>query len=158
MEGNEEHYIPTPEDVYAVRRGLRRRVPPEIAILIVEAAQYWPKVTWQAAATARSGTGHWIFSQIDGPQCCLVTPPLSQWTGLREGSFKPRDIRFKITSHDQGWTTDNVQGYTSECQPTFAPKSFSISWIQHSIWDLGRGLKRPLSVTSDSMKGRKIII
>ncbi|KDR72986.1 hypothetical protein GALMADRAFT_142687 [Galerina marginata CBS 339.88] len=113
---SDEDYIPTPQDVYAVQRDLLKRVPPELMFLIVEAAQYWPKVTLQVAAPARFGTGsgHWIVSQRNGAQCYLVTPPLSEWTGLNEGSFKPREIRFKIASHDQGWTTDNVQGYSTQ--------------------------------------------
>ena len=104
----QDHYCPTPEDVFEVRNFLLAYVPAELANLILNEAKYWPKATLSfvpektlevAASRNQSNNAH---------VCCLVTSKLCDLLYAGEdGSYKIKTICFKIVSRDQGWCSDN---------------------------------------------------
>ncbi|KAJ2912818.1 hypothetical protein MD484_g7596, partial [Candolleomyces efflorescens] len=84
-------YTPSIADVFAVRRHLLHFVPAEIAVEIVELAQYWPKVS----ATREAFTGPASVPGIrrDGEWCYNLTPPLPFYPGA---TMKPREVKFTL--------------------------------------------------------------
>jgi len=97
----QHYYHPRPEDVYNVRKLLLNFVPMELAVSMVEEAEYWPKATLSAAFTTTTK-----INEHSGPFCCLVTPRLSNWLGIDE-KFQVRRVDFGFQSHDQGWASEN---------------------------------------------------
>jgi hypothetical protein len=101
-------YVPTPKDVFTVRRYLLARVPLELANVILEEASYWPKVScratpgrdWIVRATSSRG--------YNASVCFLVSPRLKEWIiGSGAASSKVKAVCFTIVSHDQGWATES---------------------------------------------------
>ena len=114
---------PTPDDVFAVRSILLAFVPAELANLILNEANYWPKATLSfepenplLLLATHSGT-------VNAHVCCLVTPKLCDLLcGGGAEPYKIKTICFKIESHDQGWCSSNFSGMThiqSSCVSRF---------------------------------------
>ena len=100
-------HVPTPEDVFTVRGYLLVYVPAELANVILDEADYWPKVSCRGSP----GRGDWVVRAAssrgyDAYFCCLVSPRLKKWI-ITNGtpSSKVKAVRFTIVSHDQGWAT-----------------------------------------------------
>jgi hypothetical protein len=108
----QDHHCPTPEDVFAVRRFLLAFVPVELANLILNEANYWPKATLNVEpedplVVAATGHDEWKNAHA----CCIVTSKLCDLLyGGKDGSYKIKTICFKIVSHDQGWCSFNFSG------------------------------------------------
>ncbi|KAF8964468.1 hypothetical protein BDZ97DRAFT_1815245 [Flammula alnicola] len=103
-----EYYIPTPQEVFDARRCLLKKVPPELANIILDDACYWPKVS---ARYATDGNYLTLASSNsldnDASASCLVTPKLSEWIVVPDAFVMIKKVCFRITSHDQGWCIDN---------------------------------------------------
>ncbi|KAG2004800.1 hypothetical protein CC2G_003319 [Coprinopsis cinerea AmutBmut pab1-1] len=84
-------YSPTIEDVFSVRRLLLHFVPAELAISIVELAEYWPRVT--TTREAFSGPGVIPTGGSDGEWCYSLSPPIPSDP---ERGIKPRRITFHL--------------------------------------------------------------
>jgi hypothetical protein len=96
-----DHHCPTLEDVFAVRRSLLVFVPVELANLILNEANYWPKATLNF-----DPEDPLVLSDRDATVCCLVTSKIRDL--LLNGPYMiVKMIRFKIVSHDQGWCDEN---------------------------------------------------
>jgi hypothetical protein len=96
-----DHHCPTPEDVFAVRSSLLTFVPAELANLILNEANYWPKAT----LSFEPENPLVLFDRGDNATiCCLLTSKLCD---LLNGSYTIKIICFKIVSHDQGWCDAN---------------------------------------------------
>ncbi|KAJ3507335.1 hypothetical protein NLJ89_g6363 [Agrocybe chaxingu] len=102
-------FIPTPHEVFIAQTYLSERVPPELAIFILNHARYWPKVSTSFRADDETGkmvyarhrhSGKYISAEV-----LVLTPTLAKWTD-RE-FFKIREVRVKLESHDQGWCSDD---------------------------------------------------
>ena len=104
----QDHRYPTPDDVFAVRNFLLAVVPTELANLILNEANYWPKATLSFApetplvVSANHGN-EWNNASV----CCLVTSKLCDL--LCSEPYKIKTICFKIESHDQGWCSSDYQ-------------------------------------------------
>jgi hypothetical protein len=97
-----EHYCPTSRDVFAVRSFLLAFVPAELANLILNEANYWPKVTMRFEPENPLV----IAANWDNPTfCCLLSFKVSEV--LSDGPSTIKMICFKIISHDQGWCDEN---------------------------------------------------
>ena len=94
-----DHHCPTPEDVFAVRSSLLAFVPAELANLILNEANYWPKVT-----LSFEPENPLVLFHRDATVCCLVT---SKICDLLDEPYIVKMICFKIVSHDQGWCDEN---------------------------------------------------
>ncbi|RXW18216.1 hypothetical protein EST38_g7639 [Candolleomyces aberdarensis] len=95
-------YTPSIEDVFAVRRHLLNFVPAEIAVVIVELAEYFPKVS----ATREAFTGPASVPGIrrDGEWCYVLSPPLPSRPGV---TMKPREVKFTLDCA-AGCTYDSI--------------------------------------------------
>ena len=109
----QDHHCPTPEDVFAVRSFLLEFVPAELANLILNEANYWPKATLnfepENPLVVEASGNQWRNAHA----CCLVTSKLCDLLyGGKDGPYKIKIICFKIVSHDQGWCSNNFLGMT----------------------------------------------
>ena len=132
---DQHHHCPTPEDVYAVRSFLLAFVPAELANMILNEANYWPKATLTfepedplevIASRNQLNNAH---------ACCFVTSKLCDllYGGKKDDdgdddddrSCSIKTISFKIVSHDQGWCSQSFSGKEyiymnpSGCGPIF---------------------------------------
>ncbi|KAI5888715.1 uncharacterized protein SCHCODRAFT_02692011 [Schizophyllum commune H4-8] len=95
-------YQPTPSEVNVVKTGLLKRgLPTELALHILDYAKYWTRETFCER------TGNLVVKSIGTPNesstwCYLVSPPLES---------KPRKLRFHVTSHDQGGGGEHFDYY-----------------------------------------------
>ena len=109
-----DQYHPSSEnEVLHLQRILMNFVPAELADLIIDYTQYWPRLaSWREAnppLTIDSTSGFGSVLNPDGHQFYLITdPPIPRW---RESDLKAarkvRKVVFRIWSHDQGWGGDN---------------------------------------------------
>jgi hypothetical protein len=108
----QDHHCPTPDDVFAVRNFLLAFVPAELANLILNQANYWPKATLSFEPEYPLEVDANDDPSINASSCCLVTPKLCDLLcdGKAEPYYKIKTIRFEIVSHDQGWCSDNYPG------------------------------------------------
>lgn len=103
----QDHHCPTPEDVLAVRSLLLAFLPAELVNLILDEAEYWPKVTLgfkeeQPLALHARDQGN------NATVCCLVTPKLRDLIDSDvDQPIKVKVVCFEIVSHDQGWCDEN---------------------------------------------------
>ena len=99
-------HCPTPEDVFAVRSFLLAFVPAELANLILNEANYWPKAT-----LSFEPENTLVVEASRNQICCLVTSKLCDLLyGSKDGPCKIKTICFKIVSHDQGWSSSSFPG------------------------------------------------
>ena len=109
-----DQYHPSSEnEVLHLQRILMNFVPAELADLIIDYTQYWPRLaSWREAnppLTIDSTSDFGSVLNPDGHQFYLITdPPIPRW---RESDLKAarkvRKVVFRIWSHDQGWGGDN---------------------------------------------------
>jgi len=103
----EEEGSPTVEDVYKLRRLLLTRIPAELANIILEYAQYWPKASFSFNADGKEEDLYILATYSNGNNataCPLVTPRLRDMhPSAVESLARVRKAHFKIESHDQGW-------------------------------------------------------
>ncbi|TFK32369.1 hypothetical protein BDQ12DRAFT_638797, partial [Crucibulum laeve] len=122
----EGHYDPSQEDVYAVRKFLIAFVPPELANIILDEAEYWPCVRCGSATPVSIAASD--SPDSDSKWCYLVTPPI--FRGQHEDPegerlVKVRRIKFRFNSCDQGWGGD----------PELAgPYQGSWTWFEAAIY------------------------
>ncbi|KAF8147990.1 hypothetical protein B0H34DRAFT_270965 [Crassisporium funariophilum] len=107
----EDEYIPSLEDVLTVRDYLLGFVPLELAGMITDAAQYWPRATIDFKA---ENNVEWKVSASDSPRnvatgCCLLTPKLADLIALDKPAVVMA-VRFTLVSHDQGWGGESYSG------------------------------------------------
>ena len=106
-----DHHCPTPDDVFAVRNFLLTFVPAELANLILNEANYWPKaksVCFEPEDPVAVLASDYQWS--NAASCCLLTPKLCDLPLLCGGKAEPykfKSICFKIVSHDQGWCSNS---------------------------------------------------
>lgn len=119
-------FSPTYDDVRDVRALLTTlRLPTELALEILDHAQYWPTQVFESAF------GSPIVARAQGAQATSATICLDIGVfnnpivnPIRTGGdrIKIKDITFDVVSHDQGWTSENTRGtYTTS------------SWLELSI-------------------------
>ena len=107
----EDKGSPTMEDVYTLRRLLLTRIPAELANIILEYAQYWPKAS--CAFNAEGKEDDLDISADDSNDnnataCPLVTPRLRDMLpSIVEAPTRVTKVHFKFESHDQGWGGDS---------------------------------------------------
>ncbi|KAL1688618.1 hypothetical protein GGG16DRAFT_127065 [Schizophyllum commune] len=95
-------YQPTPSEVDNVKAGLLKRgLPMELALHILEYAEYWTR------EILCERTGNLVVKSSGTPNesstwCYLVSPPFQS---------KPRKLRFHVTSHDQGSSGGHFDHY-----------------------------------------------
>jgi len=103
----EEKGSPTVEDVYALRRLLLTRIPAELANVILEYAQYWPKASCSFNADGKEEDLRISATHSNGDSgtaCPLVTLRLRDMLPPTvESSTRVRKVHFRFESHDQGW-------------------------------------------------------
>ncbi|OCK85117.1 hypothetical protein K432DRAFT_67438 [Lepidopterella palustris CBS 459.81] len=135
-------YNPTPADTLLVRSYLSRlNLPTELALAIIDFAQYYPLARGHtlgnftiAASTHRLNSAALLL---------VVSDPIP--SGTKGERLKPRSVKFKLRSHDQGW------GGERGCRGRVPSHSFhyigtysgSYTWFEACIL-------RPLPTTSTS--------
>uniref|UniRef100_A0A8H7XVC4 Uncharacterized protein n=1 Tax=Psilocybe cubensis TaxID=181762 RepID=A0A8H7XVC4_PSICU len=97
------HYTPLPDDVDVVRGYLTLWVPVELANVIIDEAQYWPKVHFGVRPPDDVPT---CVFETGGPECSLVTPKLSELIGTTK-FVRIKKVVFRTISHDQGFCSEN---------------------------------------------------
>jgi hypothetical protein len=104
----QDHHCPTPEDVFAVRSFLLASVPAELANLILNEANYWPKATLSFEPENPLVVEASRDERRNAHACCILTSKLCDLLyGGKDGPCKIKTVCFKIVSHDQGWCTGN---------------------------------------------------
>ena len=107
----QDHHCPTPDDVFTVRSFLLVLVPAELANLILNEANYWPKATLIFKPETPLVVEASSNEQRKAHVCCLVTSKLCDLLcGDKAEPYKIKSVCFKIVSHDQGWCDDNFPG------------------------------------------------
>jgi len=108
------YYPRSQDDVFVVRLLLIDFVPLEIADIIIEMAQYWPKMSSRIDRTLSVTASR--SERNNASCCCLVTQRIPK-RKLHPGEdpeismkVRPRIVRFLMKSHDQGWS-DNRQDH-----------------------------------------------
>jgi len=102
------HHVPTPEDVFTVRRYLLAKLPAELANIILDEAHYWPKVSYGLLRGVEWSISGRNADNFDASICCLLTPRLNEWIMTNGApSHKIKAVCFTIVSHDQGWASEN---------------------------------------------------
>ncbi|EDR00465.1 uncharacterized protein LACBIDRAFT_313370 [Laccaria bicolor S238N-H82] len=135
-----DQYHPSSEnEVLHVQQTMMNFVPVELADLIVDYAQYWPRLASCREANppitinSTSGSGGVLN---DAYQFYLVTDrPIPEWSDSNlKVVRKVRKVVFRIWSHDQGWGGDDglVGNYEG-----------SWTWFEAAIW---RGEEQPFLV------------
>jgi hypothetical protein len=94
MHNNDLYDSISPEDVYATRRALLHRLPAELANLIIEEAQYWPRISCKFEPSLELTVSESVA------KCCVLSPRIP---GTMASPIRIAEIRFRIESHDQGW-------------------------------------------------------
>jgi len=102
------HHVPTPEDLFTVRRYLLAKVPAELANIILDEAFYWPKVSYSLPEGGECIVRARSSENCDASVFCLLTPRLNEWIITNEApSRKIKAVCFTIVSHDQAWASEN---------------------------------------------------
>ncbi|PPQ94356.1 hypothetical protein CVT25_000684 [Psilocybe cyanescens] len=99
----DRQYTPNHDDVEVVRGYLMLWVPTELANAIIDDAQYWSKANYTVTSPDDSST---LITEFHGSYCFLLTPKLLDMIGTQK-FVKVRKVGFKITSHDQGFCSEN---------------------------------------------------
>ncbi|KAF5339851.1 hypothetical protein D9611_009082 [Ephemerocybe angulata] len=84
-------FIPTQADVFAARRILLDFVPAELAIMIVDFAEYWPQLT--SKREALSGAPSVPGVKRDGEWCYAISAPLPYFP---KTITAPRQVKFTL--------------------------------------------------------------
>ncbi|KAL6707346.1 hypothetical protein ACN47E_004125 [Coniothyrium glycines] len=114
------------DDVYQARAILKTlNLPTEVVLEILDWANYWPYHEYQATgsrpmtAAARGGRSNAAAIIVELP---IYDNPIVR--SIQRAGEKPkiRALEFRVSSHDQGWTSENTRG-------TFATSS----WTEVSI-------------------------
>ncbi|KAJ7182847.1 hypothetical protein C8R43DRAFT_968254 [Mycena crocata] len=95
-----DYYPSSPNDVFRVRHFLSNILPPELVNVIIDDAEYWPKLLaemeYPEVLSASSNR------ESNAALCCLVTPPFPSSEDLA-GPLRVKRVQFDIVSNDQGW-------------------------------------------------------
>ncbi|KAJ7607170.1 hypothetical protein FB45DRAFT_431964 [Roridomyces roridus] len=107
----------SPDDVIQVRRILLKHFPPELANLILDEAEYWPRIVATRRERVIVDTAH--SENSDASLHYLIMPPIPPTGGLRV-----KRVEFFLMSHDQGWSN------TPEFHGTYEG---SFTWFEAAI-------------------------
>lgn len=136
--GAERAHVPSYADICVVRAMLQTlRLPAELVLEILDFAQYEPVIEFPGDHGVKGSSSH-------GPRCCLRAEVLgTEVTRCLAGPHatpKVKEIRFDLTSRDQGWASDSTLRGTYN----------GPSWSEISIFRPSPGA-RPL--TGDDLSG-----
>ncbi|KAF8647546.1 hypothetical protein AX16_006635 [Volvariella volvacea WC 439] len=101
----QQRHHPSPEDVSQVRKHLVKLAPIELADVILQEAEYWPRIISHVKEDIRI--------QALGPDVWnvyLVSEPIPK-LGTGGSAAQVERVRFEIKSHDQGWCDEEF------CEP-----------------------------------------
>lgn len=108
------------QHIQTIRILLMRLVPPELADVILDMAEFWCSVKLSYATDE-------VFivpsdSARHGRSCIILTPELHQWIPVKAARL--RRVSFTMESHDQGWTSEsiNVPGEVIALSPTLTTR------------------------------------
>jgi hypothetical protein len=99
-------YVPKEEDVLAAQAVLLEHLPIEIIHLILDEAEYWPRLLAQRESDppVRVAASHSPTNIAS--HCYLVSPRIPESCLRHESRMKLRRVVFHVLSHDQGWGGD----------------------------------------------------
>jgi hypothetical protein len=138
---NSQSYHPqTPRDVYHTFFLLRQKLPPELAYVILEEAEYWMKSTTERKDTVIvTDRNHRSFSQPAGLHYLSSQPIGTEGKGRLHPVSK---VVFTITSKDQGWA-DNL--------------AFNGTYEQSYTWFEAVARGRDVTEQAPPSEGRRIV-
>ncbi|KAJ7068632.1 hypothetical protein C8F01DRAFT_617435 [Mycena amicta] len=87
------------DDVVAARDALLTFVPPELAYIILDFAEYW--VPFARACTKSQGASASVSPNHDATNIYLISDPVLPLDGV-----KVKRVQFIVSSRDQGWCSD----------------------------------------------------
>lgn len=114
-------FIPDPADVLDVKSTLwQKRLPVELIESIVDFAEYWPRLVVEVETTiAVTHNGNVLYLQspplpglfsLEGPEEVGTREEIIVG-GVEASTLNPaRRVVFRITSHDQGWSSNLGRG------------------------------------------------
>ncbi|KAF7290922.1 hypothetical protein HMN09_01270700 [Mycena chlorophos] len=107
-----EPFQPTLDDMAAARDALSTLVPPELALIILDFAEYWTLLP-QGACDKFQSLSASVAPSHDATNFYLVSDPIPP----HSESVRARGVRFSVTSKDQGWCSEEAlrgtyRGYT----------------------------------------------
>ena len=108
---SKQDHCPTPDDVFAVRSFLLAFVPVELANLILNEANYWPKATlsFEPKNPLMVFASDNQYGNDNAAFCCLLTPKLCDLLcGGKVEPYRIKTICFKTVSRDQGWCSNGI--------------------------------------------------
>ncbi|KAJ3721845.1 hypothetical protein C8R42DRAFT_668598 [Lentinula raphanica] len=108
----EDDHVIKPEDVLTVGELLHRKsLPPELIELIIEEAEYWPRIHSERTNDIVVRTRVLAEVGYKAAWCYLLSPPLPALLAERNKMpQKARRVTIKIQAHDQGWASDPSAG------------------------------------------------
>jgi hypothetical protein len=106
---------PSYADVCTARAHLRALgLPTELALLVLDYAEYWPPHDFHSHPHRPSKAIAGINNGSTAAALCMVAPVFDNTTAnsIREAGETPKikSIEFEIVSRDQGWTSEDTQG------------------------------------------------
>lgn len=114
-------FHPQVRDVFTVRRDLLEFLPVELVNTILDDACYWPVLSCtfydnyeddENALRYCATLAATYENDNDATICLLVTRKLDDWFAWSNNAEEPvsyhlREVMFTITSHDQGWCSND---------------------------------------------------
>ncbi|KAF7301996.1 hypothetical protein MIND_00765800 [Mycena indigotica] len=94
-----EPHQPTMQDLIAVRTTLTKFVPPELAYIILDFANYWTSYSLECTKSQSASAS--MSPNTDATNIYLVSDPILPPNGIRV-----RGVQFVVRSRDQGWCND----------------------------------------------------
>ncbi|KAH6622240.1 hypothetical protein C7974DRAFT_218842 [Boeremia exigua] len=127
------------------------RLPNEIALCILDQAQYWIKDEYNCEEHTLLIDGAWSldYSAVY-PYLCVRAYPQLQGRHLQL-----REITFTIVSHDQGWTTEDTQG-TYQTSSWFEVSIIRPNMASSDLLEPGLRLLRDMNIRGDIVDGVKV--
>ncbi|KAF8650933.1 hypothetical protein AX16_005031 [Volvariella volvacea WC 439] len=126
-------YIPSEQHVKSVRYLLQYFLPLELVDLIIEDAEYWPRLHSERSERITVAAADEIPS-LKSVWCYLVSPPVPDPIQAL-GESKTRRIEFKVQSHDQGWATHPGPWSWFEAVIIPAPGKTTPDWLSAALRD-----------------------
>lgn len=114
-------FIPDPANVLQVKAALwQKRLPVELIESVIDFAEYWPRLVVEVETTiAVTNDGNILYLQspplpglfsLEGPEEGGTREEIIVG-GVEASTLNPaRRVVFRITSHDQGWSSNLGQG------------------------------------------------
>jgi hypothetical protein len=124
-----KYYPSNAADVHVARRLLMcMDLPAELARLVLEYAEYWPNLSYSRPLIEPYEpyiiADRTLSLKSSSAQACLITSEIP--CGKPWDKVQVKEVYFRCTSADQGWTTEDTHGKSCTCRP----------YLDHPLWQV----------------------